>query len=1435
MGLEQTDSSQVISSSSDGKADNEDSTASGGSRGRYTSQEPRPWSAKISRMQVITPPKGTMYRTKRIREQKRAVEEILNSAPYIDIEIVGRGQPVAALVDTGADWSLMDYSEMTREEKEALQEGSDMKGRGVSGEEIDIVGEVWRDISLGRMLVKEQRFVAVRGMTSSMILGADFWARVSPISIDFPRKRLVVCDGKIEVDIHAGHRMPVGPDNATPGNPEVRTAKGVSLPASSERFIACSCQGYEPGSILLFEPKCEENPWGVPYAVVRVSENGESTFRIKATNLSEYEQTITEGEILGTVCRIQSLNPHGATRRAQERAKVGTTRNLEKLHIGKTLSREQRLQLMDVLQRYSSVFYSGGPLPLVDIGIEHSIRLKTDTAPIAARPRRLSPEAEQEVRKEIEKLTDMGVIRQSSSPWAAPVVCARRADGNLRLALDYRRLNEASVPATLHPIPLIEDLLDRLGDAKFYSVLDAKSGYHQMPIPAKDSEVTAFVVPWGQYEWAERTPFGLKGAGYSFQRMMATILGSSNFVEALCYLDDILIWGDTWEVHLERLELVMGKVRGSGLALSPEKCKFGVDEVKYLGSVIKAGMVSISQQRVDDLRGLMVPTTVRELRRVLGAFSFVQRWLPGVADVAKPLNAGVKGKPYMKLVWTEEMDKAFFRLKQLVADATALKIPNTKENFTLITDCSDQGAGAVLTQTENGMRVPVAYYHHTLTPAEQKYTTTDKELMAVVLAVKKFRVTYLTKKFSLITDHQAVRWLSGLNIHDEKGRRGRWVEFLQDYDMELIHRAGSSRELSMADYLSRAAHEKACAAITVGKGGDNEAEHSTGNLNVVQDKEPTKTWQELLSTSDIVAAQKRSPAIQGMLKLLQAEEGEVEGMQVDESVVSEVADIKVLDRMFVDGRGLLMITFNGGRRTERARFGVKAKNRIVLPRELISKVLKACHSEGLGGHMGIQRTWVRVRNTFYWRKMYQDVEDFVKGCELCQMNKHSTHPNVAPLQETDVPLSTIDHIQLDFLGPFPVANTHPFRYILQIQDILSRYVMFIPAVNDTADTAARLAMNHWVCTLGVPVKANTDRGTHFTGAVFEALCRLVGIRHDLGAPMHPESQGQCERQNQLMAQVRCVCENNVEEWPDAVYRVAFAHNAAESATTGIPPLELLLGQEARTPEFSWLQRKEPGKLLPARDNRTHAEQLLLEKENAISRMICEARDRTKVAQLKRIEARRTRGDAYKLGDVVRIKLGAAEVLKRGKKLARRYSACYKVIKVVAGGWTYELQTHGWKGRNKTRHFNDLRGAKDLVGHEKADSDTEVITTLTWRKEMKRREERAEKSELTWRKDQDGKGKNDSGEGGRTKFGIPAEKPKVQESTVRRSSRAGKPPERLQVGTRAGSGKSYAVNREIIVEESESEEGSFVSAGGVEMIGLDGAELDSEEGSDAREY
>ena len=344
--------------------------------------------------------------------------------------------------------------------------------------------------------------------------------------------------------------------------------------------------------------------------------------------------------------------------------------------------------------------------------------------------------------------------------------------------------------------------------------------------------------------------------------------------------------------------------------------------------------------------------------------------------------------------------------------------------------------------------------------------------------------------------------------------------------------------------------------------------------------------------------------------------------------------------------------------------------------------------------------------------MKDDVAVFVRECEQCGVNKHSAHANVAPFQMTDIPNRVVEHLQLDFCGPFPAANTHPFRYALQIKDVLTRFVMFVPCINDYSETAAKALMNQWVCLFGAPCTINTDRGTHFTAEVFQALCSIDEIDHKLGAPKHPESQGKVERQNQLIAQVRCMCENNVEKWPEALYRVTLIHNASRSETTKLAPLHILLSQEPRTPEVAWIRDQSSSRELAIsrREDGHYMEKLLKDKERELTRMIKDAKEQTKNAQLHRMEGQRTRGTGYKVGDLVKIKLDSNEIKKRGKKLAKRYSEKYMVIEVIGGGWTYRLKPYGRRGRNKIRHFNDLKDAT-IRRKEMESSDGEVLAEM----------------------------------------------------------------------------------------------------------------------------
>ena len=553
--------------------------------------------------------------------------------------------------------------------------------------------------------------------------------------------------------------------------------------------------------------------------------------------------------------------------------------------------------------------------------------------------------------------------------------------------------------------------------------------------------------------------------------------------------------------------------------------------------------------------------------------------------------------------------------------------------------------------------------------------------------MKRFRV-YLSKKFTLVTDHKALQWLKSLNMHDEKGRRGRWIEFIQQFELELVHKPGRSPELAMADYLSRIVED--------GLGKDIERAIIVAGVTDTTDPPPT----EMLGLEKLRVSQMECPVLSEIKRLLcLAEKGEWNGE------MRSVMEKKVWDRLFVDERGLLMIQFNGGQRTKNHQFGVRKKSRVVVPRALIPLALKTVHRGGLGGHMGQDRTWKRLRDSFYWKNMKQDVDEYIDDCEECGRNKHSTHPNKAPFQETNLPVVPLEHLQIDFAGPFPAAQTHPYRYVLQVIDVLSRFVRMTPCKEDTSVATIEALLNQWICVFGVPVSMNSDRGTHFTSEVFKGICKVLGVDHRYGAPKHPQSQGMVERQNQLLAQVRCVCDNNKENWPDAVHRVAFSHNISENATTGFAPLQIITGQEVRDPERIWIRDQK--RLLPDnKPDKSYMEKVLQEKEIGLKLQVEEARNRTREAQCARMEKQITLGEPYKVGDIVRMKMDSAEVKKMGKKMAHRFSGKYQVVEILGHGWTFRLQPLGWKGRMKERHFNELKEVRRVVRSDTSDSDEE---------------------------------------------------------------------------------------------------------------------------------
>ena len=401
--------------------------------------------------------------------------------------------------------------------------------------------------------------------------------------------------------------------------------------------------------------------------------------------------------------------------------------------LGEKLTDKQAEQIQKLLGEYSRVFQAK---PGCTHLAEHHIRTK-DAVPIKLPPYRLPHAYRETVKTELDEMLKDGIIEPSRSEWSFPLVIVKKSDGSLRLCVDYRRLNQIS-EFDAYPMPRVEDIIDRIGRSQFISTMDLTRGYWQVPVAVEDKPKTAFVTPFGLFQY-NVMPFGLKGAPATFQRLMDRVLHGLEF--AGVYIDDLIIFSETLEEHLTHLKTILDKLKEAGLTAKATKCTFGASHCTYLGHIVGSGFVKPIESKTAAIESFKVPQTKKDLLTFLGMAGYYRRFIHDYSAIAAPLTDLTKKSQPSKISWTPECDTAFKELKKLLSSSPILRSPDFNTPFMLQTDASDLGIGAVLSQkTENGEEHPVAYWSRKLLPRERRYSTIEKECLAIKLAVQAFQV-----------------------------------------------------------------------------------------------------------------------------------------------------------------------------------------------------------------------------------------------------------------------------------------------------------------------------------------------------------------------------------------------------------------------------------------------------------------------------------------------------------------------------------------------------------------------------------------------------------------------------------------------------------------------------------------------------------------------
>lgn len=845
------------------------------------------------------------------------------------------------------------------------------------------------------------------------------------------------------------------------------------------------------------------------------------------------------------------------------------------------LTEEERILVQSLLKSHSHVF----AMTDLELGcateVQHRIPL-SDNIPFKERHRRIPPAEYEEVRQHLHEMLDGGIIRRSYSPYASPVVLVRKKDGSLRLCVDYRKLNAKTIKDS-YALPRIEETLDALTGACWFSSLDLKSGYWQMEIAEEDRHKTAFTTPLGFYEF-NRMPFGLTNAPASFQRLMEGCMSDLNLKICFVYLDDIVVFSSTFEEHLERLGAVFTRLSQFNLKLKPSKCELFQKQVKYLGHIISAKGIETDPSKITDLQNWPKPTDVTEMRSFLGFAGYYRRFVKDYAKIAAPLHALTNGprdrkrKKQKKEVdlapnwrWTAECEQAFETIKQKLTSPPILAYADFSKPFLLNTDASGTGLGAALYQVQGGKERVIAYASRGLRASERNYPAHKLEFLALKWAVTdKFHEYLYGNKFIVRTDNNPLTYVTTTAKLDATGHR--WLSALAAYNYELQYRPGKRN--ADADGLSRMPGEKDPVVHL-----ESDAISAVCQYQLYQAPPSTillypfigtmEQNQEVIINSIGVSQNDDEDSLKGVSDV------EWQNNQENDPVISRVIHIiknnlnltpRQMHQENDEVRRLLLerkrLQLKDGILHRRTGGKEQITWQLVLPAAFWEKALRGLHDDV--GHFGIDRTVSLLRERVYWPRMQKSVEDYIKSCERCV--KRKTLPSAAgkaPLQHI-TSTGPMDLLCIDFLSL--EASKGGYEDILVITDHFSRYAQAFPTKNQTALTTARVLVDQYIVHYGFPARIHSDQGRNFESELIKQLCKMAGITKTHTTPYHPMGNGQCERFNRtLLNMLGTLPVDKKADWKTHLAPLVHAYNATKNDATGFSPYFLMFGRKPRLP------------------------------------------------------------------------------------------------------------------------------------------------------------------------------------------------------------------------------------------------------------------------------